>query len=272
MDNNAAPSRGAAGCFLTLTLTSPHLASAPTTHFNGLKTRCSQALRSMHAFTLMSQQPAHQTLCFCLCNAIVASGAISSIILYKSNPQRPARGNVNEQWQHDKFPGNIGAQSRKPAGGLGSLGDDSPHGNKLEVSNLHYEIMPKDLIVRPSSPAYALPLAWDVRPEAEPFTRRSLDKLARSCESQPSGYDMPLQGFTSCEKTRLPTSLSDSLAFIFHAPSNINSGANSTTPADGQRGRRSSGSKPPLRPWGRKTSLMGSWRKVRELTRKSASV
>ncbi|KAJ2934188.1 hypothetical protein H1R20_g2911, partial [Candolleomyces eurysporus] len=56
---------------------------------------------------------------------------------------RPSRGDVNSQWQHDKYPGV--SQRRPAANGPAKQADPPSIGNRLEVSNLHYEVAPKDL-------------------------------------------------------------------------------------------------------------------------------
>ncbi|KAJ3758935.1 hypothetical protein EV360DRAFT_94399 [Lentinula raphanica] len=57
---------------------------------------------------------------------------------------RPPRGDLNSQWLHDKAPGtktsNGDAQPRGPSDAL------EQGRTKLLVSNLHYEVTPKDLI------------------------------------------------------------------------------------------------------------------------------
>lgn len=63
--------------------------------------------------------------------------------------QRPARGDVNGQWLHDKAPGtkNLNDNARR------GPSESSEPNSKLIVSNLHYEVTPKDLIVG-SRPVY----------------------------------------------------------------------------------------------------------------------
>ena len=63
------------------------------------------------------------------------------------DPQRPTgpRGDVDGQWLHDKAP--TGPRATRQKIGLGVSPATTPN-SKLVVSNLHYEITPKDLTVR----------------------------------------------------------------------------------------------------------------------------
>ena len=63
------------------------------------------------------------------------------------DPQRPTgpRGDVDGQWLHDKAP--TGPRAARQNIGLGVSPATTPN-SKLVVSNLHYEITPKDLTVR----------------------------------------------------------------------------------------------------------------------------
>lgn len=89
--------------------------------------------------------------------------------------QRPPRGDLNGQWLHDKAPGmkNMNTDSR-PRGPSDMVEQSN---TKLLVSNLHYEVTPKDLAVRSTS---NFPLSARLKHHLH---RPSLDRLARSFAS-----------------------------------------------------------------------------------------
>ncbi|KAF5389609.1 hypothetical protein D9757_004233 [Collybiopsis confluens] len=70
-----------------------------------------------------------------------------AVLKDKAQAVRPLRGDLNGQWLHDRAPGskiqNDDLQPRGPP-------EVSEQNTKLLVSNLHYEITPKDLTVRPT--------------------------------------------------------------------------------------------------------------------------
>ena len=68
-------------------------------------------------------------------------------ILMRWQQQRPSpKADVDNQWQHDRAP--TGPAKMRNATIRAPIAPAAALNNKLVVSNLHYEITPKDLIVR----------------------------------------------------------------------------------------------------------------------------
>lgn len=103
---------------------------------------------SSQLFTLSSQMASFrsaQRKPYSVCNICRLSHIYADEIA-----QRPAtRGNVDGQWLHDKAPTGP-AKGRAPAtrGAAPPTGPAASINSKLVVSNLHYEVTPKDLTVR----------------------------------------------------------------------------------------------------------------------------
>jgi hypothetical protein len=79
---------------------------------------------------------------------------------------------------------------------------NAPVNSKLVVSNLHYEITPKDLAVRlPTFPRYIPPI---------PFRSQFLGKLAHLFVSRLSGYEPePSEFFLHRKNAHIPTAALD---------------------------------------------------------------
>jgi hypothetical protein len=97
---------------------------------------------------------------------------------------------ANGIWLHDRAP-------TAPRANLQAATSNT----KIVVSNLHYDITPKDLVVSPTNIlAATLPCPDSLSHVLRPY----LDRLARSFESQLSGYEPP-HAPSSPEKKHIPT-------------------------------------------------------------------
>jgi hypothetical protein len=96
----------------------------------------------------------------------------------------------DDVWVHDKAPGATRAatQSSNPNASLSS---------KLMVTNLHYEITPRDLTVCTDA-LFASFTYHDICA----IWRQFLGKLARSCASHSSGYESPTTITSRCCRRR----------------------------------------------------------------------
>jgi hypothetical protein len=101
-----------------------------------------------------------------------------------------SRASDDSVWVHDKAPGatRVATQPSNPNASLSS---------KLMVTNLHYEITPRDLTVCPDA----------LLPHSRVMTfcaiwRQFLGKLARSCASHSSGYESPTTITSRCCRRR----------------------------------------------------------------------
>lgn len=100
-----------------------------------------------------------------------------------------SRASDDSVWVHDKAPG-----ATRTATQLSNT--NASLSNKLMVTNLHYEITPKDLTVCSDAPllhsCHDICATW----------RQFLGKLARSCASHSSGYESPTTITSRCCRRR----------------------------------------------------------------------
>jgi hypothetical protein len=123
------------------------------------------------------------------------TGRKSESLLYYSKVSPPtvwyqSRASDDNVWVHDRAPGAPRAttQASNPNASLS---------NKLMVTNLHYEITPKDLTVCPD-PLLSSFSSFNIRTTWRQF----LGKLARSCASHSSGYESPTTITSRCSRRR----------------------------------------------------------------------